>query len=198
MPRDFARCWSNPQRVDAQVQAEYQEGIHRRLSRLKASSRPILSHTAISELEYSIPFLFGQTWAQVLTHNDFSQTNVLDEKTFAITGFVDWSLARVLLFGMELESLLLATGYMDLSGWHDYTCRQRLLDDFWNEFWHQCRVDEGSNQQEIRDAAMRASKLGAVLHYAFQRNDDGSPSAELATSECSIKTLHAVLQNPWS
>lgn len=197
MHRYFARCWSNPQHVDAEVQAEYQEGVHRRLSRLKASSRPILSHTTISELEDSIPF--DQTWPQVLTHNDLSQTNILvHEKTFEITGIVDWSMAGVLPFGMELESVLLATGYMDLSGGHDCTCRQLLLDDFWDEFWHQCRVDNGFSRQEIRDVAMQTSKLGAVLHYAFQRNDDGSSSEELTTSEWSIKTLNAVLRDPES
>jgi hypothetical protein len=179
-----------------QVQADCQEGVYRRLTKLKNSSLSILSRTTISELERSLPILFKQTYPQVLTHNDLSQTNILvNEKTFEITGIVDWSLARVLPFGMELDSLLLATGYMDLSGWHNYTCRLQLLNAFWDEFWTQCRVYDDVRRQEVRTIAMQATKIGAVLHHAFQRNADGSPSEELTTSEWALKTMNSLLMD---
>lgn len=94
---------------------------------------------------------------------------------------------------MELDTLLLATGYMDLSGWHHYTCRLNLLDSFWDEFWAQCQISDDVRQQEIRAAAIQATKIGAVLHHAFQRNCDGSPSEELTTSKWALKRVSALL-----
>ncbi|KAL5360876.1 hypothetical protein BJX96DRAFT_184860 [Aspergillus floccosus] len=192
--RYFARCWLNPQPVDSEVQADRQERIYHRLMKIKSSAHPIVPCTTIIELERSLPMLFRQTYPQVLTHSDLSQTNILiNEETLEITGVVDWSLARVLPFGMELDTLLLATGYMDLSGWHNYTCRLQMFDAFWDEFWIRCRIYDDVRQREICASAMQATKLGAVLHYAFQRNADGSPSEELTTSKWALKTLDALL-----
>ncbi|RHZ46582.1 phosphotransferase family protein, partial [Aspergillus thermomutatus] len=194
LARYFARCWLNPQPVDPEVQADCQDRVYHRLMKIKNSSPSILPCTTIIELERSLPILFRQTYPQVLTHNDLSQTNILiNKETFEITGVVDWSLARVLPFGMELDTLLLATGYMDLSGWHNYTCRLQMLNAFWDEFWIQCQVYDDVHQREIRASAMQATKIGAVLHYAFQRNADGSPSEELTTSKWALKTLNALL-----
>ncbi|KAJ5614031.1 hypothetical protein N7528_007685 [Penicillium herquei] len=111
----FARCWSSPQPVDCQVQNGVQEELHRRLTKVKSTHcESVLPHATILELERSLPVLFQQTYPQVLTHNDLSQTNILvNEKTYEITGLIDWSLAKVLPFGMELETLILATGYME-------------------------------------------------------------------------------------
>ncbi|GLA65750.1 hypothetical protein AtubIFM54640_007943 [Aspergillus tubingensis] len=133
-------------------------------------------------------------YVQVLTHNDLSQTNILISKdNFEISGIVDWSLTKVLPFGMELDTLLLSTGYMDLSGWHSYTCRDRMIGYFWDEFWAHSRVFDDVRQHEIRTMAMQATKIGAVLRYAFQRNTDGSPSGELTTSNWALKTLKTLL-----
>lgn len=176
------------------MQAGCQDRVYHRLLKLKNSSPSILSLATILELIDSVPILFKRTYPRILTHNDLSQTNVLvNEKTFEITGIVDWSLARVLPFGMELDTLLLATGYMDLSGWHYYTCRLKLLNSLWDEFWAQCQVYDDVRQQEIRTAATQATKIGAVLHHAFQRNHDGSPSEELTTSKWVLKTVIALL-----
>lgn len=94
---------------------------------------------------------------------------------------------------MELDSLLLATGYIDLNGWHNYTCRLQMLNAFWDEFWIRCQLHDDIRQQEIRASAMQAAKIGAVLRYAFQRNADGSPSEELMTSKWTLETLSALL-----
>ncbi|PLB55749.1 hypothetical protein P170DRAFT_453026 [Aspergillus steynii IBT 23096] len=133
-------------------------------------------HTCFVKHLASLPALFKQTYPQVLTHNDFSQRNILvNEDTFEITGIVDWSLARVLPFGMELDTLLLST------------------DAFWDEFWARCRIYDDVRQQEFCANAMQASKIGAVLHYAFQRNADGSPFETIATSKWALKTVEDLL-----
>ncbi|OJJ68394.1 hypothetical protein ASPBRDRAFT_198831 [Aspergillus brasiliensis CBS 101740] len=193
LARYFARCWLNPQPVDPEVMADCRDGIYRRLEKLRNSSSSILPSTTIIELERSLSALFNEVYPQVLTHNDLSQTNILiSEETFEITGIVDWSLARVRPFGMELDTLLLATGYMDLSGWHNYTCRSKMISAFWDEFWAHCHISDNVRQQKIRTIAMQASKIGAVLRYAFQRNADGSPSEELTTSKWALRTLDAL------
>ncbi|KAK1143154.1 hypothetical protein N8T08_007040 [Aspergillus melleus] len=183
LARYFARCWSRPRPVEDEVRADCQTRLGRRLTKLKNVSPSILSPTKVLELEHSLPTIFEHTYPQILTHNDLSQTNILiSEKTLEITGIVDWSLAGVLPFGMELDSLLLATGYMDLSGWHDYTCRLRLLDA--------CGMSSGLAAGFM---ILYAAKIGAVLRHAFQRNADGSPSEELTTSKWALKTLDALL-----
>ena len=115
--RYFARYWLKPQPVDVQVQIERQAGIRCRLSNLRESLLSVLPSSIISELEHRLPILFSQEYPQVLTHGDLSRTNILvDKDMYEITGIVDWSLVTVLPFGMELDCLLLTTGYMDLSG----------------------------------------------------------------------------------
>ncbi|RAK84866.1 hypothetical protein BO79DRAFT_231997 [Aspergillus costaricaensis CBS 115574] len=154
LARYFARCWLNPQPVDPTVSASYRDAIYRRVEKIR-----------------NLPNLFSQVYVQVLTHNDLSQTNnLISEDNFEITGIVDLSLAKALPFGMELDTLLLFTGYMDLSGWHNYTCRERMISYFWDEFWAHSRVFDDVRQHEIRTMAMQATKIGAVLRYAFQRN----------------------------
>jgi aminoglycoside phosphotransferase len=140
----------------------------------------------VSELASRLPALFAQEYPQVLTHGDLSRTNILvDEDTFEITGIIDWSLAAILPFGMELDTLYLTTtGYMNLGGWHDYACRSRLHQAFWNEFWSASGIgDDGDyddgRRAKIRDMAEQAARIGAILRHAFQRNADGSPSETL-------------------
>ncbi|KAF4983608.1 hypothetical protein FZEAL_1017 [Fusarium zealandicum] len=137
LARYFARCLSNPQPVDPKVQAEQQEEIRKRLARLvEESPSSILLDSMLSKLIESLPSLFSQDYPQVLTHGDFSVTNILvDENKFEITGIVDWSLAAVMPFGMDLDMLFIASGFMTRRGWHDYACKPLLQDTFWNEFW---------------------------------------------------------------
>ncbi|KAL3458918.1 hypothetical protein BJX64DRAFT_265633 [Aspergillus heterothallicus] len=79
--------------------------------KIKTSAPSALSYTQTLELERGLPILFCQTYPQVLTHNDLSQTNILINKgTFEIMGVADWSLAEVQPFGMELDSLSISNG----------------------------------------------------------------------------------------
>lgn len=182
LTRYFARCWSNPQCITSEARAESLRSIQRKLTLLKTSSS-ILGTSAVSELERNLPELFAQEYPQVLTHGDLSRTNILvDESTFNITGIVDWSLAAVLPFGLELDSLFLTTGYMDRHGWHDYACRSRLHQVFWNEFWSNSEItNDDGRRAKIRHMAEQAARIGAILRYAFQRNADGSPSEALVS-----------------
>ena len=174
----FSRCWSRPQQVAAEEQVASQVGIHRRLANLRESSSAVFPSEALLELEESLPSLFSQDYPQVLTHGDLSRTNILvDQHTYEITGIVDWSLATVLPFGMELDSLYLFTGCMSRSGWHDYACYVELRKGFWEEFWATSGIEDDSGYREkIRSMAESAAKIGAILRYAFQRNADGSAS----------------------
>lgn len=146
----------------------------------------ILGTPAWRELERSLLTLFGRNYPQVLTHGDLSRTNVLvDEDTHEGTGIVDWSLASILPFGMDLDCLFLTTVYMDRDGWYNYACRSRLHEAFWTEFWSVSEVRNNMRQYQVRDMAEREAKIRAILRYAFQRNADGSPSETLMSDGAS-------------
>ncbi|KAJ5246658.1 hypothetical protein N7468_001641 [Penicillium chermesinum] len=166
------------------------------LARYNPSPSAVVPISIISELETILPRLFASEYPQVLKHGDFSKTNILvHPDTYEITGIVDWSLAAVQPFGIELDCLFLMTGFMDLSGWHDYTCRPRLWEMFWTEFWAVSGIeDDGSLRREnIRSMAEKAAKIGAILRYAFSRNADGGPSEMLSTSDVMLRMLKAWL-----
>jgi Ser/Thr protein kinase RdoA (MazF antagonist) len=62
--------------------------------------------STLSGLETILPLLFLNEHPQVLTHGDFSKTNVLvNPDTYEVTGIADWSLAAVQPFGIELDCL---------------------------------------------------------------------------------------------
>lgn len=152
----------------------------------------ILPDSMLSTLIENLPLLFSQDYPQVLTHGDFSVTNILvDEDEFEITGIVDWSLAEVLPFGMDLDILSLTTGFMDQDGWHDYKCKPLLQEAFWEEFWAASGIEEEELRGRTQNLAEAAGQIGAILRLAFRRNDDGSASEEVLVSESSRKKLRA-------
>ncbi|KAK4224848.1 hypothetical protein QBC38DRAFT_422728 [Podospora fimiseda] len=196
LARYFARCLSTPQSAPPHARESQKEDISRRLAILKFNpSFDIISSYTVSELEAALPQLFTQNHPQVLTNGDLSKTNILvDPDTYEITGIVDWSLAFVRPFGMELDTLLLVTGCMDMAGWHDYTCKTALIDAFWEEFWAgafmlEIQEDDKSRKQDFRALAEIAMKIGAILCYGFQRNEDGSASEVVYISESMLNTL---------
>lgn len=182
--RYFSRCWSKSLHVTAETRAEGLENVRRRLTLLKTSS--ILRLSAVEDLEQTLPALFASDYPQVLTHGDFSLTNILvSEDTYEITGIIDWSLTAKLPFGMELDALFLMTGYLDRDDWHDYACRSRLHEVFWDEFWSASGIGDVEQRDNLCSMAVRAARIGAILRYAFQRNADGSPSEVLASEGAS-------------
>ncbi|KAJ8128179.1 hypothetical protein O1611_g5456 [Lasiodiplodia mahajangana] len=191
LARYFARCWSSSRLVDRQIQAEKQEGIRKRLARLEEETPSILPNL-LSKLIGILPSFFNQDYPQVLTHGDFSVTNILvDENTFEITGIVDWSLAMIMPFGMDLDILFLTTGFMTRDGWHDYACKLLLRDIFWDEFWAASGIEGEERRGRVRRLAEAAGQIGAILRLAFRRNADGSPSEEVFVSESRMKQLRA-------
>ena len=117
---------------------------------------------------------------------------LVDPDTYDITGIIDWSLAALQPFGLELDCLVLMVGFMDLKGWHDYNCRPQLLDAFWTEFWTFSEIGNDSSQPKaIRATAEAAAKIGAILRYAFDRNSEGRSSETLTTSDNMVKLLKA-------
>ncbi|WXC61528.1 hypothetical protein SNK03_007403 [Fusarium graminearum] len=194
LARYFARCWSSSQPVDHQTRAEKQLGIHKRLARLTEESSPVLSKAILSKLMEALPSIFGNDYPQVLTHNDFSVTNILvNEDTSEITGIVDWSLASVMPFGLDLDILFLATGFKALDGWHDYGCKPQLQEVFWDEFWFSSGIEGEDLRRKTQNLAEVAGQIGAILRLAFRRNDDGSPSEEVLVSQRRIRQLKAWL-----
>ncbi|UZP40126.1 hypothetical protein NXS19_007942 [Fusarium pseudograminearum] len=182
LARYFARCWSSSQPVDHQTQAEKQLGIYKRLTRLAEESPPVLSKSILSKLIEALPSIFAKDYPQVLTHNDFSVTNILvNEDTLKITGIVDWSLASVMPFGLDLDILFLATGFRTLHGWHDYGCKPQLQDVFWDEFWFSSGIEGEDLRRKTQNLAEVAGQIGAILRLAFRRNDDGSLSEEVVS-----------------
>ncbi|KAH7175791.1 hypothetical protein EDB81DRAFT_23763 [Dactylonectria macrodidyma] len=196
LARYFARCWSSPQSIDRKTQAEQQEEIRKRLTRLlqELPSSILPLNSMLSKLVESLPSLFSQDYPQFLTHGDFSVTNILvDENNFEITGAVDWSLAAVMPFEMDLDILFLTTGFMTCDGWHDYACKLPLQAAFWEEFWTVSGIRAEENRSRTRGLAEAACKIRAILRLAFRRNADGSPSNEVFVPESSAKQLRAWL-----
>ncbi|CAJ2499759.1 Uu.00g026120.m01.CDS01 [Anthostomella pinea] len=155
--------------VDVATLKFLEQNIRHKLENLKES---ISTHAyladALDEIDSSLHTLFDQDYPQVLTHGDLSLTNILlSEENLSITGILDWSLAYVLPFGLELDTLRLTTGTMDLQGWYDYECRARLDAAFWTEFWQAASVMDGGKRSKIKHLAETAGKLGAILRYAF-------------------------------
>ncbi|KAM4067016.1 hypothetical protein HRG_001026 [Hirsutella rhossiliensis] len=143
-----------------------------------------------SRLNESLPLLFSQDYPQVLTHGDFSLTNILvDENEFGTTGIVNWSPAAAMPFGMELDILFLITGFMTKDGWYDYRCTQLLQETFWEEFWVVTGTEGGERRGRIRRLAEAAAQIGAILRLAFRRNADGSPSEDVLALESRMEQL---------
>ncbi|KAM3452573.1 hypothetical protein MY3296_004462 [Beauveria thailandica] len=192
LARYFARCWSSSRLVSHQSQADKQEGIRKRLARLAEESPSILPGSILSKLLETLPSLFSQDYPQALTHGDFSVTNILvDENKFEITGIVDWSMAAIMPFGMDLDILFLTTGFMTKDGWHDYACKLLLRETFWEEFWAVSGIEGEEHRGRTRVLSEAAGQIGAILRLAFRRNANGSPSEEVLVSESRMKQLRA-------
>lgn len=159
---------------------------------MEEPSLSTLPKLMLTELIDKLPSIFSQDYPQVLTHNDFSVTNILvDDKNFKITGIVDWSLATIMPFGLDLDILFLTTGFMTLDGWHDYSCKPLLQATFWEEFWTVTEIDGEEHQTKTRSLAEAAGQIGAILRLVFRRNDDGLPSEELLILDSRVKQLGA-------
>jgi hypothetical protein len=189
--RYFARCWLTKQTVESGSEQEQRDGIRRRLVRLTEelpSSAPL--RPTVSELIDVLPSLFNQNIPRVLTHDDLTVTNILqDENDFHVTGVVDWSEAKIRPFGFDMDILLHTTGINELkSGWNDYSCKPLLYDTFWEEFWAATGIEEDETKKKTRDLAEAAGKVSAIVKLLFGR-ENGVLTEEVVLAKSRVKLL---------
>ncbi|RYP53130.1 hypothetical protein DL768_001804 [Monosporascus sp. mg162] len=118
-------------------------------------------HDTIAELEgdRGVSLLFSEDWPQVVSHGHLSEPDMLpDETTLSINGIIDWPLARIRSFGMELSTLRRTSGNMSGEGRPSYTWRETTEGALWAEF------------------------CGVALGHALTRNLDGGHTVECTSA----------------
>ncbi|KAJ5656823.1 hypothetical protein N7507_008773 [Penicillium longicatenatum] len=189
--RFFALSWSNNQIMDPpELLYIRQAGIRHQLRLFKQLAPSVLPVHLIDELIQVLPTLFSAEYPSVLTNGNLSLTNIrVDEATYEISNIVDWSLVKVLPFGMDLDVLFLVTGYMGSRNWRDYECKQFMLDCFWDEFW--ASVEPSVDRGRDRFIAEKAALIGALLRYGFTRREDGASDSVVSVSDRDTALLRA-------
>lgn len=184
----FARCWIHAQTVSPESLVDKlcaMQSWLRRLNESLPSHAQFLSAT-LPALLTALPGLFTPSYPQVITHGDLSLTNILVQpSSLAICGIVDWSLAIILPFGLDLDIQFLTTGFMDHEGWYNYEYGPRMREAFWEGFFLIFAGGDWDDKErgKTRQEAETAAKIGAVLRYTFKRNADGSAGTELVDEE---------------
>ncbi|KAK7966300.1 uncharacterized protein PG986_000577 [Apiospora aurea] len=166
----FARCWTQPQAVDLRQLETKRKSISQKLSLLEDARGYEFLRNTLTQLRgpQGIVCLYSGSWLQVVTHGDLSQTNILvDPETLSITGLVDWSLATVAPFGLELSALRRMSGSMFSDGWTDQPFRPQTEAAFWAEFWRCTGIEDTNERESVRKMAELGCKLGVILRYAF-------------------------------
>ncbi|KAI0154659.1 hypothetical protein GGR57DRAFT_502407 [Xylariaceae sp. FL1272] len=146
--------------------------IQKRLSILKQCGKYPYLADFFDEAEACLPTLFGDAYPKVLTHGDLSWRNfLLDEKTYKLSGIIDWSLASIRPFGMDLKVLLLLQFYdVDEKGVTFYEGHESFREIFWDEFWKVTGTEE-TKRKNVRHLAELAGKLKYIIDLAFQRDN---------------------------
>ncbi|KAJ5893770.1 hypothetical protein N7495_005461 [Penicillium taxi] len=174
--RYFARSWSCSQPVyPPELIPIRLAGIRHQLRQFEGATPRILPKSTMKELYSLCPALFNPDYPQVLTNGNLSLTSVrIGQHTPELASIVDWSLAKVLPFGMDLDILFLTTGYMDTKVWRDYSCKMWFLAIFWDQFWLDAGIQDVEERTRVRAIAEAAAKIGAILRYGFRRQVDGA------------------------
>ncbi|KAI1264379.1 hypothetical protein F5Y18DRAFT_436795 [Xylariaceae sp. FL1019] len=182
MGRYFARAYMNPLSKSSGWEAkslmetsDYEDDraqIQKRLTILEECGKYPYLAGFFQEAEASLPKLFADSYPKVLTHGDLSWRNfLLDEKTYRISGIIDWSLASIRPFGMDLKALLLLQFFdVDDNGVTFYQGHENLREIFWDEFWKVTGIEE-EKQKDVRRLAELAGKLKYIIDLAFQRDN---------------------------
>ncbi|KAK8035590.1 Protein kinase-like protein [Apiospora rasikravindrae] len=166
----FARCWNQPQAVNPRRLETNRKSVSQKLALLEDAPGYGFLKNTITQLRspQGVACLYSGAWPQVVTHGDLSQTNILvDPETLALTGLVDWSLAKVAPFGLELSALRRMSGSMFSDGWTDHPFRPQTEAAFWAEFWRCTGIEDTNERERVRRLAELSCKLGVILRYAF-------------------------------
>ncbi|KAK8040767.1 hypothetical protein PG994_013774 [Apiospora phragmitis] len=183
LARYFARCWNNPRPLDPSRLKEQCDAISEKLSLLEGAPGFEFLGGSIVQLRGSqgLNYLYSEAWPHVVTHGDFSETNILvDPETLVISGLIDWSLAKIAPFGLELSALRRMSGFMSGDGWSDRPFRPQTEAAFWAEFWKCTKIEETKERERVRKMAELSCKLGVILRYAFCKTLDGVVLNQLA------------------
>lgn len=144
----------------------------------------------------AVPTLFSNTYPQGIANGNLSQTNVrIHSRTYELSGIVDWSCARILPFGTEMDILFEFTGFNDFGDWCDYVCKPRCISAFWDRFWISSGIGTGitgiAPRNQVRELAMSAAKINAILRLGFERNKKGWSVGEFSCYPAERKQLRA-------
>ncbi|KAF2804705.1 uncharacterized protein BDZ99DRAFT_425575 [Mytilinidion resinicola] len=187
---DFARFFSQAWKGRQSLSMEKVDALrlqHGADLELLSQSLPQRFSIVLQQLRTHLPLLYTPPFPLVLTHDDLCEMNILmDPETGKITGFIDWAEAKILPFGFALWGFLNVIGWMDSKGWHYYSNRQDLEDQFWKTF------DEsiGGVTKEVRDTIRVSSIVGFFLRYGFAW-DEGVRRRPVTELDYSIKYLDA-------
>lgn len=169
-----------------------QAGIRYQLRQFKEQAPSVLPAKQIDELVELVPTLYSDKYPSVITNGNLSLTNIrINEATYEITSIVDWSLAKVLPFGMDLDVFDLVTGFMGLRRWRTYWCKEELLNLFWDEFFRQVDPVRVVDAKKVRFHAEQAARIGALLRYGFGKRVDGSSDGVVSVSRRDIMRLRS-------
>ncbi|RYP76265.1 hypothetical protein DL771_001884 [Monosporascus sp. 5C6A] len=167
---------------------------------LSASQRSFrTSTTQIAKLQgdRGASLIFGGKWPQVVSHGDLSDLNMLlGETTLSINGIIDWSLAHIWPFDIELSMLLRTFGDMNGDGRSNYICRETKEGASWAEFCKVTAVTDGTGCRRIKDTAELPCKLDVILGYALTKNLDGTLHNVLVPK--ALRYLQKWLRHRWS
>lgn len=199
MYRYFARAWASKYPVEPwELTSIRQARIQDLLRYFERTCLPVVESKTIQDLGEIVPSLFKDGYPQVITNGHLSLTNVrVKDDTYELVNIVDWSMAKILPFGMDLYILFFLTGNMGISDWENYKCKGFLITAFWEQFWIDVQPKGDVDRRNTEKMAMNAGKIGAIFHYAFGREKDGSLSHVVPISDRRQKQLRAWLETPF-
>lgn len=165
----------------------YPQLVFTRQRLIDFKDKGILPDDTMDQLINAVPTLFGDNYRQGIANGNLSQTNVrIDSQMHEICGIVDWSCARILPFGTEMDILFEFTGFKDFGKWSNYVCKPQCIAMFWDRFWISSGIGTGitgmSQRSQVRELAMTAAKINAILRFGFRRNKRGWPAGEFSCS----------------
>ncbi|PSN75100.1 hypothetical protein BS50DRAFT_671344 [Corynespora cassiicola Philippines] len=182
----FAAAWNHPQTADLEpIKEKFTTKLQLLASHLPPRFCPLVHETL-----HNLPLLFSSSYPSVLTHADFSETNILiDPATGHLTGVIDWAEASILPFGCASWGMKNLLGFMHRGDWQYFSQGAELEELFWYTF--ERTVDSeiaNGNRESIRTAGV----VGILLRFGF-RWGEGLEEIVVDDDDERIKYLDAFL-----